>query len=100
MAAVDLEPGISVDCSHGNSEKDPRRQAVVVADLCDQLEAGQPALRGVMLESHLVGGSQAVGARETLTYGQSITDACLDLDSTLPLLDQLAAAVRRGRPGA
>jgi 3-deoxy-7-phosphoheptulonate synthase len=97
MAAADLEPGIIVDASHGNSEKDPARQAVVVADLCDQIEQGQPALRGVMLESHLVGGNQAIGPRESLTYGQSITDACLSLEETLPLLDNLAAAVRKAR---
>lgn len=97
MAAADLEPGIVVDCSHGNSEKDPSRQAVVAADLCDQIEQGQPALRGVMLESHLVGGNQPIGPRDALTYGQSITDACLSLDDTLPVLDNLAAAVRKSR---
>ncbi|MEO1081341.1 MAG: 3-deoxy-7-phosphoheptulonate synthase [Pseudomonadota bacterium] len=97
MAGAELEPGIIVDASHGNSEKDPARQALVVADLCDQIEQGQPALRGVMLESHLVGGHQPIGPRETLTYGQSITDACLSLDETLPLLDNLATAVRRSR---
>jgi len=97
MAAADLDAGIIVDASHGNSGKDPARQAVVVADLCDQIEQGQPALRGVMLESHLVGGTQPVGPRKSLTYGQSITDACLSLEDTLPLLDNLAAAVRRAR---
>jgi 3-deoxy-7-phosphoheptulonate synthase len=97
MAAADIEAGIIVDCSHGNSEKDPQRQAIVVADLCAQIEQGQPSLRGIMLESHLVGGNQAIGARESLIYGQSITDACLSLDDTLPLLDNLAAAVRRAR---
>ena len=69
----------------------------MVADLCEQIEQGQPSLRGVMLESHLLGGSQASRARESLTYGQSITDACLSLDDTLPLLDNLAAAIRRAR---
>ena len=97
MAAVGLEPGIIVDCSHGNSEKDPQRQAVVVADLCEQIESAQPALRGVMLESHLLPGTQPIGPRDTLTYGQSITDACLGIEDTRVLLDQLAAAVRRGR---
>ena len=97
MATAGIEPGIVVDCSHGNSEKDPARQTVVAADLCDQIEQGQPSLRGVMLESHLVGGNQPIAARESLTYGQSITDACLSLDATLPVLDNLAAAVRRAR---
>jgi len=97
MAAAGLEPGIIVDASHGNSDKDPARQTMVVADLCDQIEQGQPALRGVMIESHLVGGNQPIGPRPSLTYGQSITDACLSLQETLPLLDNLAAAVRRSR---
>jgi len=97
MAAAELEPGVIVDASHGNSEKDPQRQAIVAVDLCDQIEQGQTALRGVMLESHLVAGNQPIGPRASLTYGQSITDACLALDDTLPLLDNLAAAVRRSR---
>lgn len=97
MADAGLEPGVIVDCSHGNSEKDPQRQAIVAADICDQIEQGQNALRGVMLESHLIGGNQAIGDPKSLTYGQSITDACLSLKETLPVLDNLAAAVRRAR---
>jgi len=97
MAAADLEPGVIVDCSHGNSEKDHQRQAIVAADVCGQIEQGQSALRGIMLESHLVAGNQAIGPRASLRYGQSITDACLSLDDTLPVLDNLAAAVRRAR---
>lgn len=97
MAKAELEPGVIVDCSHGNSEKDHQRQGIVAADICDQIEQGQSALRGVMLESHLVAGNQAIGPRESLCYGQSITDACLSLQDTLPVLDSLAAAVRRAR---
>lgn len=97
MQEAELEPGIIVDCSHGNSEKDHERQLIVVADLCNQLEQGQTALRGVMLESHLRAGRQNVSKDTALTYGQSITDACLALDATLPALDQLASAVRRAR---
>lgn len=95
LAAHDLPASLIVDCSHGNSEKDPARQALVVSDLCDQIEQGQQAIRGVMLESHLVAGNQAMGPADSLTFGQSITDACLSLADTLPLLEQLAAAVRR-----
>lgn len=95
LAAHDLPASLIVDCSHGNSGKDPSRQAVVIADLCDQIEQGQAAIRGVMLESHLVGGNQPLAAPDSLTFGQSITDACLSLADTLPLLEQLAAAVRR-----
>ena len=97
LAAAERNPAVLVDCSHGNSGKDPQRQPAIVADLCEQLEAGQPALRGLMLESHLVGGTQAGAPLAELRYGQSITDACLSLEETLPLLDQLAAAVHRAR---
>ncbi|MEM1114121.1 MAG: 3-deoxy-7-phosphoheptulonate synthase [Pseudomonadota bacterium] len=85
---------VIVDCSHGNSSKDYQRQPLVLADLCDQIEQGQGAIRGVMLESHLVAGKQSIDAKP-LTYGQSITDACLALDDTVPLLQQLAAAASR-----
>jgi 3-deoxy-7-phosphoheptulonate synthase len=95
LAGQQLTPSIIVDCSHGNSEKDPARQALVVADLCEQIEEGQTAIRGIMLESHLLGGSQSVEPGRPLSYGQSITDACLSLEDTEPLLQQLAAAVRK-----
>jgi hypothetical protein len=55
----------------------------------------QQAIRGVMLESHLVGGNRGIGPAEKLTYGQSISDACLSLEETAPLLEQLANAVRK-----
>ena len=95
LAGRDLSPSIIVDCSHGNSEKDPARQAGVISSLCEQIEQGQNAIRGVMLESHLRSGSQKVVPGQALTYGQSITDACLSLQETEPLLLQLAAAVRK-----
>jgi 3-deoxy-7-phosphoheptulonate synthase len=95
LAAQGLTPSIIVDCSHGNSEKDPARQAEVISSLCEQIEQGQNAIRGVMLESHLLSGTQTVAAGQPLTYGQSITDACLSLKETEPLLQMLAAAVRK-----
>jgi len=97
LAEHQLPASLIVDCSHGNSGKDPSRQAIVVSSLYEQIEQGQRALRGVMLESHLIGGSQPMAEREQLTYGQSITDACLNLTQTVPLLEQLAAAVRRSQ---
>ncbi len=90
-----LRPSIIVDCSHGNSQKDHLQQSAVVADICRQLEHGETAIRGVMLESNLVEGNQPVSDLQSLTYGQSVTDACMSLDDTLPLLQQLAATVRR-----
>ncbi len=89
-----LTPSIIVDCSHGNSRKDPVRQADVMASLSEQIGAGEQAIRGVMMESHLVAGTQPVVDGKAEVYGQSITDACLALDDTLPLLEQLAATVR------
>ena len=91
LADAGLPASIIVDCSHGNSRKDFARQAEVVSDLCLQIESGESAIRGIMLESHLVEGNQKVVDGRAETYGQSITDACLSLENTLPLLEQLAA---------
>ena len=95
LTRADLTPSLIVDCSHGNSGKDPARQAEVMSSVCEQIEQGQNAIRGVMLESNLCGGTQPVVPGEALNYGQSITDACLSLNETEPLLQFLAAAVRK-----
>jgi 3-deoxy-7-phosphoheptulonate synthase len=95
-----------IDCSHGNSGKDHRRQSDVAADVCEQIAAGSPHILGVMIESHLVEGRQDATAGAALVHGQSITDACLSFDQTMPLLERLARARaaaakprRRGREG-
>jgi 3-deoxy-7-phosphoheptulonate synthase len=88
---------VMVDCSHGNSNKDYRRQPVVAAALADQLAAGQRALIGVMLESHLVEGNQKHVQGKGLVYGQSITDACMSWGTTEPVLEQLARGVQQRR---
>ena len=88
---------VLVDCSHANSGKRFDRQPEVARDVAGQVAAGQPAIIGVMLESHLVAGTQAVVPGQPLIYGQSITDACLAFDDTLPVLQELAAAVRSRR---
>jgi 3-deoxy-7-phosphoheptulonate synthase len=85
-----------VDVSHDNSGKDPFRQPVVAEDVGSQIADGNRAIVGAMVESFLVGGSQKLGTDE-LVYGQSITDGCLDWDSTVSLLDGLAASVRARR---
>ncbi|MFT4820806.1 MAG: 3-deoxy-7-phosphoheptulonate synthase [Candidatus Pseudothioglobus sp.] len=85
----DLPDNIIVDCSHGNSLKDPRNQSLVVQAVCDQLQVEKCPIRGVMLESHLLAGRQEYSS--SAQYGVSITDACLSLADTLPLLEQLAA---------
>jgi 3-deoxy-7-phosphoheptulonate synthase len=94
LSKAGLPARLMVDCSHGNSNKDYRRQGQVVAQVAAQLEGGSAHVMGVMIESHLVAGNQPIPADlSQLTYGQSITDACIDLATTRTLLDQLAAAV-------
>jgi len=88
---------LMVDASHGNSEKDYRRQPVVADALGEQIAAGEQGLIGVMLESFITAGKQAPGDPAGLVYGQSITDGCMDFDTTAQVLDALAAAVRRRR---
>ncbi len=88
---------LMVDASHGNSEKDHRRQAVVADSLADQIASGEQGIVGVMLESFLAEGKQALGDPAALVYGQSITDACMDIGTTADVLGRLAEAVRRRR---
>ncbi len=97
LTAENLPTSVIVDCSHGNSRKDPARQAGVMASISEQVADGERAIRGVMLESHLVAGSQKVVRGEAPVYGQSITDACLALEDSLPLLEDLAHAIRGSR---
>src|SRR5580704_6729972 len=99
IAAAGLPRRLMVDASHGNSGKDHRRQPVVAASIAEQVAAGEHGLTGVMLESFLVEGSQKPGPPETLTYGQSVTDACMDFETTAAVLENLAAAVRSRREG-
>ena len=89
-----LENRLMVDCSHANSNKDFRRQSDVLASIADQLRSGSKHLMGVMIESHLVEGNQKIPADlSQLTYGQSITDACISLETTEQILNDLADAV-------
>ncbi len=90
---------LMVDCSHGNSDKDYTRQPIVLENIAQQIEAGTNSIMGVMLESHLVGGNQSINSdRNSLVYGQSITDACIDWSTTEKLLHNLANSVAKGRP--
>ena len=96
LHAVGLPEVIMVDASHGNSRKDPQHQVAVGDDVSRQLESGGSPIRGVMIESHLIGGRQDHDAGRPLVYGQSITDACLSFDDTVLVLERLAVAARRG----
>jgi 3-deoxy-7-phosphoheptulonate synthase len=90
---------VMVDASHGNSAKVYARQIDVCADIAKQIADGERRITGVMVESFLVGGRQDAKPGSALTYGQSVTDACLSWDETQPILAALAAAVsdRRAR---
>ena len=95
LHALSLPEAVMIDCSHGNSEKDYRRQTEVAASVCAQVASGSWQVFGAMLESHLVEGRQDYVPGRPAVYGQSITDACLSLDQTEPLLEQLATAQQR-----
>lgn len=98
LTKAGLLPRMIVDCSHGNSGKDYRKQPEVAACLAEQIAGGSRAICGVMLESHLFEGKQAIAdGRKNLRYGQSVTDACIGWDETMTVLDRLAAAVRLRR---
>jgi 3-deoxy-7-phosphoheptulonate synthase len=97
ITAAGLPRRLMVDASHGNSGKDHRRQPAVSASLAEQVAAGEHGLAGVMLESFLHEGRQEPGPPATLTYGQSVTDACMDIATTAAVLTGLAAAVQTRR---
>jgi 3-deoxy-7-phosphoheptulonate synthase len=92
-----LRPAVMVDASHDNSARDPKRQIRVAEDVARQLAGGSALVFGIMIESFLVEGRQDVVPGRPLSYGQSITDACLAWESTVPVLDLLADAVRARR---
>ncbi len=90
-------PQVMIDCSHANSNKDYTRQPLVCRDVAAQIAKGDRRIIGAMLESNLVAGAQKLVPGQSLVYGQSITDACIAWDETLPLLRELAASVRSAR---
>lgn len=97
LAARGLPATVMIDCSHGNSLKDYRQQTAVAQSLAEQIRHGSRAITGVMIESHLVEGRQDAKPGASLTYGQSITDACVSWETTQGMLDELASAVRSRR---
>lgn len=97
LTASGLAARLMIDASHANSSKKPENQVPVCADIATQIAAGDDRIVGVMVESHLVAGRQDLVAGKSLTYGQSITDGCIDWDSSLQVLEGLAAAVKTRR---
>ena len=95
LTEADVNESIMVDASHGNSQKQFKKQIDVVKNLAMQISDGNNALRGLMLESHLVEGNQSIS--DSLTYGQSITDACMSWDDTLSCLHTVSEAVQERR---
>jgi 3-deoxy-7-phosphoheptulonate synthase len=97
ITAAGLPRRLMVDASHGNSGKDYRRQQAVAESLAAQITGGERGVSGVMLESFLMAGRQDPGDPAALSYGQSVTDACMDIDMTAATLGTLAASVARRR---
>ena len=95
-----MPPRLMIDASHGNSEKDYKRQPLVVREVAAQVAQGETGVAGMMMESFLVDGRQELRDPASLTYGQSITDACMGWDMTVPALKELAAGVRARRQHA
>lgn len=88
---------LMVDCSHANSNKQHERQIVVAESIAQQLADGNENIMGAMIESHLIAGRQDVEKGKALTYGQSITDACIGWGDSVEVLDKLAEGVRNRR---
>lgn len=93
LAQRGLDARLMVDCSHGNSKKDHKKQVEVAQDVCNQIACGSKHIFGVMLESFLVEGRQDYVPGKPAVYGQSITDACISLEQTEPILEMFAKAV-------
>ncbi|RZJ83359.1 MAG: 3-deoxy-7-phosphoheptulonate synthase [Massilia sp.] len=97
IANAGLASRLMIDASHANSSKNPENQVPVCADIAAQVAAGETRIVGVMVESHLVAGRQDLVPGKELTYGQSVTDGCIDWDASVKVLEGLANAVRQRR---
>ena len=95
LIEADVNDSIMVDASHGNSQKEFKKQKDVVENLAVQISGGSHCIRGLMLESHLVEGNQKIS--KNLTYGQSVTDACMNWSDTLECLQRMSEAVQQRR---
>jgi 3-deoxy-7-phosphoheptulonate synthase len=97
LSKAGLPPRLMIDASHANSGKNPDNQPRVIEDIALQLEAGESRIIGVMVESNLVAGQQAMVDGQPLVYGQSVTDGCIGWEDSVAVLSRLAQAVRRRR---
>ena len=97
LAAAGLAQRVMIDLSHSNSQKDYMRQLDVGREVAGQITSGDDRIIGVMIESHLKAGRQDLLPGKELVYGQSITDACIGWEESVPMLEQFAEAVRARR---
>jgi len=97
LAKNGLREQVMIDFSHANSSKQHRRQIDVAQDVAGQIANGDTRITGVMIESHLNEGRQDIQPGQALQYGVSVTDACLSMEQTIPVLQTLAQAVRKRR---
>ena len=97
IARSGLAARLMVDFSHGNSRKQFKLQMEVCDSVAEQISGGEERIMGVMVESHLVEGRQDLSPDKPLTYGQSVTDACINWDDSVAVMEKLAAAVRARR---
>ncbi|MGC6466009.1 MAG: 3-deoxy-7-phosphoheptulonate synthase [Akkermansiaceae bacterium] len=95
LKELGLPEQVMIDCSHGNSNKDYRNQPVVAASLCEQMANGSKEIAAVMVESNLVEGNQKIS--DNMTYGQSVTDACINWQTTEEVLEAFSNAVQARR---
>jgi 3-deoxy-7-phosphoheptulonate synthase len=100
LAEAGIPAHIMIDCSHGNSGKEPTKQVEVGQNVSAQIAGGDARIFGIMVESHLKAGRQDLIPGKALVYGQSITDACIGWEDTRSLIDSLANAVRQRRAKA
>jgi 3-deoxy-7-phosphoheptulonate synthase len=97
LKSAGLREQVMVDVSHANSSKQHARQIVVAGEVAAQIAAGDERITGIMIESHLNEGRQDIVPGAPLKHGVSVTDACISMAQTVPVLQQLAAAVRARR---
>jgi 3-deoxy-7-phosphoheptulonate synthase len=100
LKSANLREQVMIDVSHANSSKQHQRQITVAGEVAEQIAAGDHRITGIMIESHLQEGRQELVAGTTLRHGVSVTDACISMAQTVPVLQNLAAAVRQRRLSA
>jgi 3-deoxy-7-phosphoheptulonate synthase len=97
LKAAGLREQVMIDVSHANSSKQHRKQIEVASNVASQIAAGDGRIMGIMIESHLHEGRQDIVPGQLLQHGVSVTDACISFEQTVPVLQELAAAVRSRR---